>query len=79
MFTNRWTILGAVAMIGAQLFFTYAPMMNNLFRSAPITAESWMRVVGVALVAFVAVETEKWIRFGGRRRWRGTPEPMTDR
>jgi len=79
MFTNRWTILGAVAMIGAQLFFTYAPMMNNLFRSAPITAESWMRVVGVALVAFVAVEIEKWIRFGGRRRGRGTPEPMTDR
>ena len=67
LFTNRWTILGAVAMLGAQLLFTYAPVMNNLFHSAPLHAESWLRIAGVAAIAFVAVEFEKWIRFGGGR------------
>ncbi len=41
--------------------------MNKLFHTAPIGAESWLRIVAVAATAFVAVEIEKWIRFGGRR------------
>ncbi|MEY4917890.1 MAG: putative cation-transporting ATPase, partial [Verrucomicrobiota bacterium] len=63
-FTNRWVIAGSLAMLGAQLLFTYAPVMNRLFHSAPIGAESWLRILGVAMVAFVAVELEKWIRYG---------------
>ena len=66
LFTNRWTIFGSLAMIGAQLLFTYAPVMNNLFHSAPLAGESWLRIVGVAAIAFAAVEFEKWIRFGRR-------------
>jgi Ca2+-transporting ATPase len=66
-FTNRWAIGGSLAMLGAQLLFTYAPVMNQLFRSAPIGAESWLRIAAVAVLAFVAVEFEKWIRFGGHR------------
>ncbi len=38
--------------------------MNRLFHSAPIGVESWLRIVGVAAVAYVAVEAEKWFRFG---------------
>jgi magnesium-transporting ATPase (P-type) len=67
LFTNRWTILGSLAMMGAQLLFTCAPVMNNLFHSAPLAAESWLRIVAVAAMAFVTVEFEKWIRFGRRR------------
>jgi hypothetical protein len=40
--------------------------MNNLFHTAPLNAESWLRITGVAAIAFGAVEFEKWIRF--RRR-----------
>ena len=54
-------------MMGAQLLFTYAPVMNRLFHTAPIQGESWLRIVGVAATAFVAVEFEKWIRFGRGR------------
>ena len=43
LFTNRWTIVGSLAMVGAQLLFTYAPVMNNLFHSAPLATESWLR------------------------------------
>ena len=73
LFTNRWTLVGALAMVGAQLLFTYAPVMNNLFHSAPLAAESWLRIVGVAAIAFAAVEFEKWIRFGRRRSEHAVP------
>ncbi len=63
-FTNRWAIAGSLAMLGAQLLLTYAPVMNRLFHTAPIDTGSWLRIVGVAAIAFVVVELEKWIRFG---------------
>ena len=66
-FTNRWVIAGSLAMLGAQLFFTYAPVMNRLFHTAPINAESWLRIAAVAAIAFIVVELEKWIRFGKHR------------
>ena len=65
LFTNRWVIAGSLGMVAAQMVFTYAPLMNQLFHSAPISGWSWLRVLAVAAVAFVAVEIEKWLRFGG--------------
>jgi cation-transporting ATPase F len=61
---NPWVIAGSVTMLSAQIFFTYVPLMNNLFHTAPIRAESWLRILAVAASSFVAVEFEKWIRFG---------------
>jgi hypothetical protein len=37
--------------------------MNRLFHSAPIDGESWLRIVGIAALVFVAVELKKWICF----------------
>lgn len=62
--SNRWAIAGASAMLGAQLLLTYTPIMNTLFHTAPISAASWLRIAGVAAVAFVVVELEKWLRYG---------------
>jgi len=73
-FTNRWVIVGALAMLAAQLLFTYAPIMNKLFHTAPISGESWLRIVIVAAVTFAAVEFEKWIRFGHGRGKNAIPE-----
>jgi Ca2+-transporting ATPase len=63
-FSNRWVIAGSLVMLGAQMLFTYAPVMNRLFHTAPIDAESWLRILAVAVISFLAVEFEKWIRFG---------------
>jgi hypothetical protein len=41
--------------------------MNRLFHSTPLSIESWLHITAVALAAFVAVEFEKWVRFGGKR------------
>jgi len=74
LFANWWVIAGSLAMLGAQLLFTYAPLMNKLFHSAPISGESWVRIVVVAVVSFAAVEFEKWIRFGRGRAVSAIPE-----
>lgn len=73
LFSNRLAILGAVAMIGAQLLFTYAPFMNHLFHTAPLDGGAWLRILGVTLLSFGAVELEKWLRFGRRK---GGPAPV---
>jgi cation-transporting P-type ATPase F len=62
VFSNRWLILGCAAMIIVQLFFTYTPVMNRLFHTAPIGAASWLHVLAVALIAFALVGLEKWLR-----------------
>jgi cation-transporting ATPase F len=71
---NRLALLGVASMIGLQLFFTYTPVMNTLFHSAPLGIQSWLRIAAVAGIAFAAVELEKWIRFGGSRGERALPE-----
>jgi cation-transporting P-type ATPase F len=64
IFSNLWVILGIGLIVAVQLLFTYAPIMNKLFHSAPISGQSWLRIVAVAAIAFAAVELEKWVRFG---------------
>jgi Ca2+-transporting ATPase len=66
IFSNVWVLLGIGLIIVVQLLFTYAPVMNELFHSAPISGDAWLRIVAVGAIAFAAVELEKWIRF--RRR-----------
>lgn len=73
-FSNPWAIRGVLTMIAAQLLFTHLPLMNQLFHSAPLSPAAWLRIGAVALVVLVAVEVEKWIRFGGERGKHRDPE-----
>jgi Ca2+-transporting ATPase len=63
-FSNPWVFIGSGAMIALQLFFTYAPIMNDLFGTAPIAAQAWIVIVALGFLAFVIIELVKWI---GRR------------
>ena len=74
LFSNPWLIAGALAMLAAQLLFTYAPVMNQLFHTAPISGVAWLQIVGVALLVFVLVEVEKWLRYGRGRGAHAVPE-----
>ncbi len=65
--TNPHAVAGAIAMVGAQMLFTYSPVMNRLFYTSPLSLDSWGRIFLVALLSFLAVEFEKWVRFGGKR------------
>ena len=74
VFTNRMALIGALALVALQLFFTYSPMMNRLFGSTPLDATAWGWIMGVSIFSFAAVELEKWIRFGGGRGGDRPPE-----
>ncbi len=62
-FTNLWVIGGSIVMICAQLLFTYSPVMNRLFHSAPIGLNSWLQIIAIAVGIYLIVELEKWLRF----------------
>ncbi len=68
-FSNRNLLIGVAIQVALQLAFTYLPVMNTLFGSAPLTAAEWGPIIGLALVAFAIVEVEKalrvrWARIG---------------
>jgi len=61
-FSNPLALAGASLMVGLQLVFTYSPMMNALFQTAPLDWKAWALICGGGLLAFAAVELEKWLR-----------------
>ena len=67
-FTNRWVLAGSFAMLAAQLLLTYAPVMNRLFHTAPVSAGAWLRITAVAAFTFAAVELEKRVRYRRPKR-----------
>jgi magnesium-transporting ATPase (P-type) len=61
-FTNRWVWISIAAMAALQLLFTYAPAVNRVLQTAPISGEHWLWILLVGLASYSAVEGEKWLR-----------------
>jgi magnesium-transporting ATPase (P-type) len=72
LFTNRWIVVGVAAMISLQLGFTYVPLMNRLFHSAPIGWDAWWRILLTGLAAYLTVGIEKSLRRQWARRYSTT-------
>ncbi len=62
LFSNRWVMLGFLAMAILQLAFTYLPFMNGILASAPIDVDAWLMILATGLVSFLVIELEKWVR-----------------
>jgi cation-transporting ATPase F len=62
LFSNPWVLGGVTVQAAGQLAITYLPAMNELFDTAPIPAEAWLRILAVALVASVVVAIHKRLR-----------------
>jgi magnesium-transporting ATPase (P-type) len=60
--TNPPMLSGIGLTLLFQLVFTYAPFMNHFLHTAPLEAEVWLRIGGIAVIAFVLVELEKKFR-----------------
>jgi Ca2+-transporting ATPase len=67
-FTNPQVLIGIGITILFQLAFTYAPFMNRFLHTAPLAGEVWLRICGIAVIAFVLVELEKKFRSLVERR-----------
>jgi cation-transporting ATPase F len=62
LFSNRWLLSGVGVTIVLQLLLTYWAPMNDLFRTAPVDAEAWWKVLAAGAVAWTIVEVEKALR-----------------
>jgi cation-transporting ATPase F len=71
LFSNPWLILGSGTMIGLQLLFTYTPVMNQLFHSAPIGWDAWWRILCIATLTYLIIGLEKSIT----NRCKNNPHP----
>lgn len=63
IFSNPALIAGIAATWLAQTAFTYLPLLNRVFHTAPLRAEAWVYIVGIGVFTFAVVEFEKWLRF----------------
>ncbi|MDA8224631.1 MAG: cation transporting ATPase C-terminal domain-containing protein [Betaproteobacteria bacterium] len=60
-FSNPWVWVGVCAMLALQMAFTYVPVFNGVFQTAPIGAREWSWIIAVTLTCAAAIEAEKWL------------------
>jgi magnesium-transporting ATPase (P-type) len=68
LYSNKWIILGILLMLLLQIAYTYLPSMNTIFQSAPLDLETWLRILILALISYIIIESDKWIRRVVRRK-----------
>ncbi|MEU5878693.1 HAD-IC family P-type ATPase [Spirillospora sp. NPDC047279] len=56
---NPWVGAGVASLVAVQLLYTYLPVMNDLFESAPIGPGEWSHVAVVALISYAMIELTK--------------------
>ncbi|MBA9002796.1 cation transporting ATPase C-terminal domain-containing protein [Thermomonospora cellulosilytica] len=55
-------------LVAVQVLFTYAPVMHEVFGSAALDGSAWLRVLTVAVTAYLLVELFKTLlRMAGTR------------
>ncbi|MCJ7603354.1 MAG: HAD-IC family P-type ATPase, partial [Desulfobulbaceae bacterium] len=59
LFSNMWVFGGVAVMLLLQIFYTYLPVMNRLFQSAPIGIGSWGKIMAAGMLTYMIVEVEK--------------------
>jgi len=61
-FSNKILVGGTLIMVALQMLFTYTPLMNRVFNTAPISEVSWIVILAVSSLLYGLVELEKTIR-----------------
>ena len=62
LFSNMWVWGGIATMAMAQLAFTYLPIMNRLFHTAPISLNDWLHIIAVGFIIHIVIAFDKMIR-----------------
>ncbi|MBZ0093520.1 MAG: HAD-IC family P-type ATPase, partial [Sulfuricellaceae bacterium] len=62
VFSNPWMVGGVALMALLQWLFTYLPAMNAWFRTAPIDAWAWLRILLVGVAIYGVIGLEKRLR-----------------
>jgi Ca2+-transporting ATPase len=59
-FNNKFAFAAVGLLVFFQLLFTYLPIANILFQTAPLPPEGWLIPLAGGLLVFLIVEVEKW-------------------
>ncbi|GAA0975978.1 HAD-IC family P-type ATPase [Nocardioides aquaticus] len=59
LLSNPWVVGGIVVQLLAQAAFTYLPVMNTVFGTAPLDLASWARVLTAAAVVTAVIAADK--------------------
>ena len=59
---NPFLFYSMIAAFIAQLAFIYAPPLQWIFRTVPLTGTEWLRVLSVSVTVVLVVEIDKWLR-----------------
>jgi Ca2+-transporting ATPase len=59
---NPFLFYSMIAAFLAQVAFIYAPPLQWVFRTVPITGVEWLRILAVSGAVVVVVEIDKWLR-----------------
>lgn len=72
LFGNNYALMACGVLLLMQLAFTYAPPMQLLFATAPLSLQTWGELTLVASSVLWLVELEKWSlrRRDGKRQYR---------
>jgi magnesium-transporting ATPase (P-type) len=62
LWSNPWIYAGIGTLLLLQLGFVYVPFMNALFGTSPLSWESFLRSLLVAVVVLPIISAEKWVR-----------------
>ena len=62
LLSNPFLFFSVVSSILAQVAIIYVPAFQMVFRTAPLRAEDWLFILGVAVTVLAAVEVEKAVR-----------------
>ncbi len=61
-FTNPWVLVGSAVMVVLQLLFTYTPVMNRLFQTAPVSLQDWGMILMISFGVYLIIGLEKMVR-----------------
>jgi Ca2+-transporting ATPase len=64
MFSNPKLVGAVMLTLILQVVITYAPMLQPIFHTTPLTPSELLLCVSAAVVIYAVVEAEKWWRFG---------------
>ncbi len=58
----NWVLVGSAVMVVLQLLFTYTPVMNRLFQTAPVSLQDWGMILMISFGVYLIIGLEKMVR-----------------
>ncbi len=61
LFTNRWLILATSFVLFLQVVLIYAPFMQYIFKTVPLTGEQWLLIIAISCPIVLFDEIRKYL------------------